>query len=48
MKDKGNEIILGGDVNIVQNPVLDKYNGEDEKPSKAARYLEGVKQSFDF
>ena len=44
-KYKGNEIVMGGDVNIIQNPVLDKYKGENEKPSKVARYLEGVKEA---
>ena len=38
-------VIMGGDWNIVQNPSLDKYNPGNEKPSKPARYLEGIKQN---
>ena len=40
-KFEGSNIIIGGDFNIVLNPKLDKWGGDNEKPSNVAMYLKG-------
>ena len=40
------KLVIAGDFNIIQNPDLDKYKGENEKPGKVARSLEELKSYF--
>ena len=39
-------LIIGGDFNIIQNPILDKYNAKSDQPSPNAKYLEGIKIKY--
>ena len=40
------QFIMGGDFNIIQNPILDKFKPKTEEPSTNAKYLEGIKKEY--